>query len=768
MKNAKKIIALSLLALASSPSWAGLGSLQVQSALGEPFAGSITVNGDEAIALQQGRFSLSGAPLQTKISRHEHTAVIYLRSLKPIHDPLFSFNLQVGNQARQYTALLDPPADKNADSSTHDAAVDKAVKGGHTYQVGSHENLIDVARQVQPHGLNLAQTMRALVAANPRAFRNHNPDFMYRNVKLRIPSDKEMRELAKARPKEKIRTRNSTSVTKPVANNSITQKVNAADADQNHIADMAASVVSMAPPETVKPETVKEEVAAAATAATASLENMASDAASAASEVKTEAASAVQPVAEVKPKPVVSQPVETTDTADSNDWMRYAMIGGGVAVLLLLALVLWQRYRKRQNEADEDDDDLDDDSVMILDDADEHNLPAEQLSEAKKPVAESKEQVSTAPKSDMAQEANGDDDWAWLENANISQDISEPNKTQPVEPAEVENQTVEAPADNEISPVISTQKQEDNDDWLNFNFDPIDDQAGDQAQNQNIDDLAATTAAEQQPQPAVTNQTQETEEEKIDLDWLNEVDAQADEIPQTSYQPQNEPEIDDSEWMVAEEPEAEDIKSLDSPQIAATEISEEKPTTTSYSDDTDWGDLNFDDQSAGLDTPVATAKDEPAVNTVPKTDNEGDIDWSAWGGLDDTEQTNSATETPAPEAETPVSTSASEIEFVSDDDNFDFDFDETTISTSASTSPFTTGHVEYNDTKPEPVKPEKQEKQLSASEMSIPLQAKLELAQMYLEMDDAVTARQTLRELLDEANGEVLAKAQELLHQLGG
>jgi len=39
---------------------------------------------------------------------------------------------------------------------------------------------------------------------------------------------------------------------------------------------------------------------------------------------------------------------------------------------------------------------------------------------------------------------------------------------------------------------------------------------------------------------------------------------------------------------------------------------------------------------------------------------------------------------------------------------------------------------------------------------------------MYLEMDDAVTARQTLRELVDEANGVILAEAQNLLQQLGG
>ena len=52
--------------------------------------------------------------------------------------------------------------------------------------------------------------------------------------------------------------------------------------------------------------------------------------------------------------------------------------------------------------------------------------------------------------------------------------------------------------------------------------------------------------------------------------------------------------------------------------------------------------------------------------------------------------------------------------------------------------------------------------------MAVPLQAKLELAKMYLEMDDAITARQTLRELVEEANGAILTEAQNLLYQLGG
>ena len=87
-----------------------------------------------------------------------------------------------------------------------------------------------------------------------------------------------------------------------------------------------------------------------------------------------------------------------------------------------------------------------------------------------------------------------------------------------------------------------------------------------------------------------------------------------------------------------------------------------------------------------------------------------------------------------------------------------------THSTQASTSVFATGTgvQEWENEKPKTDQP------LTPEQMAVPLQAKLELAKMYLEMDDAVTARQTLRELVEEANGVILTEAQNLLYQLGG
>lgn len=51
--------------------------------------------------------------------------------------------------------------------------------------------------------------------------------------------------------------------------------------------------------------------------------------------------------------------------------------------------------------------------------------------------------------------------------------------------------------------------------------------------------------------------------------------------------------------------------------------------------------------------------------------------------------------------------------------------------------------------------------------MTAPLEAKYELAQMYIEIGDPEAARETLNELVEEASGDILAKSKTLLAELG-
>ena len=50
--------------------------------------------------------------------------------------------------------------------------------------------------------------------------------------------------------------------------------------------------------------------------------------------------------------------------------------------------------------------------------------------------------------------------------------------------------------------------------------------------------------------------------------------------------------------------------------------------------------------------------------------------------------------------------------------------------------------------------------------MTAPLEAKYELAKMYIEIGDPEAARDTLLELMEESDGGILAKAQALLDEL--
>lgn len=52
--------------------------------------------------------------------------------------------------------------------------------------------------------------------------------------------------------------------------------------------------------------------------------------------------------------------------------------------------------------------------------------------------------------------------------------------------------------------------------------------------------------------------------------------------------------------------------------------------------------------------------------------------------------------------------------------------------------------------------------------MTAPLEAKYELAEMYIEIGDPDAARETLYELIDESHGEIQAKSKELLARIGG
>ena len=231
---------------------AGLGGLNVQSHLGEPFTGSITVTGEEAQALLNGgKATISNGNLRAAVRKSGDKAVVTIRSSKAIKDPVLVFQVGVGAQSREYTAIIDPagydakdaasvrprqtaesqsfeptrnaqqPATKNNKAVGNQAAQarkdvqrkaekkqvqtasaknDTAARSGRQHLVRTGETLIAIASSIRPQGMTLDQTIQALVNANPDVFIDNNANRMLAGKVLNIPNRSELQRLAASAP----------------------------------------------------------------------------------------------------------------------------------------------------------------------------------------------------------------------------------------------------------------------------------------------------------------------------------------------------------------------------------------------------------------------------------------------------------------------------------------------------------------------------------------------------------------------------------------
>lgn len=802
MKNANnlKIIALSLCMLASAPAWAGLGSLQVNSALGEPFSGSIVVTGDEAKAALHGRPAVSGAPLQVRVSAQGQNAIIHLRSSKPVHDPMLTFSLVTGSQGRQYTALLDPPerhhsAGKNKATGKHHKPVHSApvrsareksaaratvaLQNGLAsenavvkYNVDNNETLMDVARKVRPQGLSLEQTMHAIQVANPNAFRNGNPDLMYRNISLDIPSTSQLRKLSKVPLKTVVKPEVTQNTTPAVTKEKDNPKVAA------NTGNTAASE-AQTKENTVKAETSVASSVPAQASATIQASEVAQASAPAASAASVVKAVPVQP--KVNTQPVQPAEEEPAEESMLPSWWPYAL--AGLAGVLLIAALLWQRSRKRNSieystEYDEDYSDDEDDDVVF----ETEPSVVSQSTSTSVPATTAKTAAAATAVTTTASAAADDDDWSWLNDAAASdQPAQADNKSVPAK--EVHSEPVSQVPDKKVT---EAKQEEDDTDWLNFNF---------------TDDTPATGADTAAPSSAELDSND-------DLSWLDQIDETEQPEVLTSHEPAvTEPQEEvadntDFEWVVAEEQHPDESQAGAHQDFVlqdnASSDSDLQPSDISFSSDLDvvqpeqqskpaaseddslnsladlqWDeDFKFDDESK-QDTSAPEEVHSSIEQTLAPHDQHAfaaeddaistDIDWDSLGISDDSDNQPVV----APEADT------EEIDIPSMDFALEDDKSEpapavnATAAPTGPTSSFATGDG-GQDWLEQSAEPEQVDKPLTPEQQAIPLQAKLELAKMYLEMDDAVTARQTLRELVDEANGAILAEAQNLLQQLGG
>ena len=372
---------------------AGLGGLNVQSHLGEPFTGSITVTGEEAQALLNGgKATISNGNLRAAVRKSGDKAVVTIRSSKAIKDPVLVFQVGVGAQSREYTAIIDPagydskdaasvrtrpaaesqsseptrnaqqPATKNNKASgnqvaqvrkdaqrkaekkqvqTASAKNDTAVRSGRQHLVRTGETLIAIASSIRPQGMTLDQTIQALVNANPDVFIDNNANRMLAGKVLNIPNRSELQRLAASAP---AKTNTATEKANETANatEAKTEKpvVQPEAQTEAQVKDAGAN-----PPQQ---EEVKQASAAQTEQAASAAVNENAASAAPASDVQDVMASDNQE------NVLASEPVATTDSAaepsesesDGNLWKW--LLAGGAA--LIAAWLLLRAAGKRKDE----------------------------------------------------------------------------------------------------------------------------------------------------------------------------------------------------------------------------------------------------------------------------------------------------------------------------------------------------------------------------------------------------------------------------------
>ena len=372
---------------------AGLGGLNVQSHLGEPFTGSITVTGEEAQAmLNGGKATISNGNLRAAVRKSGDKAVVTIRSSKAIKDPVLVFQVGVGAQSREYTAIIDPAgydakdaasvrtrqaaesqsfeptrnaqqsATKNNKAAGNQAAQarkdvqrkaekkqvqtasaknDTAVRSGRQHLVRTGETLIAIASSIRPQGMTLDQTIQALVNANPDVFIDNNANRMLAGKVLNIPNRSELQRLAASAP---AKTNTATEKANETANATEAKTEKPVVQPEAHEAQVKDAGVNTQQQEEVKQASAEQTEQAASAAVN---ENAASTVP--ASDIQEAMASS-----DAQENVVASESVATTDSiaeqteGESNGNLWKWLLAGGAA--LIAAWLLLKAAGKRKDE----------------------------------------------------------------------------------------------------------------------------------------------------------------------------------------------------------------------------------------------------------------------------------------------------------------------------------------------------------------------------------------------------------------------------------
>lgn len=809
-----KLIAASVALVVSVGANAGLGGLNVQSHLGEPFSGNITVTGEEAQALfNGGKASVSNANLRTSVHRMGDRAVINIRSAKAIKDPVLIFQVSAGSQSREYTAIIDPadysvkgdstprvrqetPLTSTSQQVDRQAARDRInraigsgkapldvadsarkekidnkkakspqvqpkqvqnaarlaegeIRHGQRHLVKQGETLTEIATRIRPQGMTVEQAIQALVKANPGVFINKNADYMLAGKVLNIPTQFDMKQAAAKQAAEKPLVSDKQQPQTAAASKASSEKPEAAKTNvsaenkageeaksnkeakfEQQPAQAAASAPQGATQKQAASSAGTEEVLQPGIAE----QTAASETAKSTPEAQVEEALAAQQNSAAQ-----SEAIEES-SEDGGLW-RWLLIGGGALLALLLLL---KALGKRKAAAvapvvpvpsagyDEEDDDISFAESVIADEA-----KPEQFVQA---------------------------------------------KAVPVE--EPDGLSIEDDFDDEAFFVQPNAAKEAAEDEININIDDIDDK------HVGIVSSAVTV--------------DEETEKRRDLDWdsVESTESVYEPEPENPYQPVSVVIESRHQDEAVEEPDnTAHIRQFDEVQsnfdtsshdaseetkAADASVGEEEYSYTEPAVAEKISDLEFDYEAS--DASEVQQQEQIVGAEDVKDFEEAEEGWDVFS-----EKTASQTIESLPELATSEQTSSEKL---NEDEPLEFASVDASADETVAEEPFEIKQDEgitfqesdedfgLADSQANEVEETIEWENLTVDEevgksafdsgfisesvgMTAPLEAKYELAKMYVEIGDPGAARETLQELMEEATGDILDKTKALLVELG-
>ena len=814
-----KLIAASVALAVSVGASAGLGGLNVQSHLGEPFSGNITVTGEEARALfNGGKASVSNANLRTSVHRAGDRAVINIRSAKAIKDPVLIFQVSTGSQSREYTAIIDPAdysvkgdstprvrqepppayASQQIDRQAARERINRALRSGNAsadvanntrkdgidnkksknaqtqpkqtqnaassvqgeprygkrHLVKQGETLTEIATRIRPQGMTVEQAIQALVKANPGVFINKNADHMLAGKVLNIPTQFDMKQAAAKQAAEKSLVSDKQQPQTAAASKASSEKSEAAKtnasaenkAGENKAGEEAKSnkeaKLEQQPAQVTAsaPQGATQEQAASSVGTEEVLQpgiaeqTAASETAKSTPEAQVEEALAAQQNSAAQ-----SEAVEES-SEDGGLW-RWLLIGGGALLALLLLL---KALGKRKAAAvapvvpvpsagyDEEDDDISFAETVIADEA-----KPEQFVQAKAVPAEEPDGLSIE---------DDFDDEAFFVQPNAAKEAAE--------------------------------------DEININIDDIDDK------HVGIVSSAVTV--------------DEETEKRRDLDWdsVESTESVYEPEPENPYQPVSVVIEGRHQEEAVEEPDnTAHIQQFDEVQSnfgtsshdaneetkeADASVGEEEYSYTEPAVAEEVSDLEFDYEAS--DASEVQQQEQTVGTEDVKGFEEAEEGWDFFS-----EKIESQPIEPLPEFTTSEQTSSEKL---NEDEALEFASVDTSADEAVAEEPFEIKQDEgitfqesdedfgLADSQGNEVEETIEWENLTVDEevsksaldsgfisesvgMTAPLEAKYELAKMYVEIGDPGAARETLQELMEEATGDILDKTKALLAELG-